>query len=164
MAHLNLAIFAHSSLEKLSKSVRLRGHLLHTSASGHHTDFQLDSDLGSGQAVPKLKTCSGEAILLWIWMYVCVTVALKGEFHQLSSRYLKVLHQNWVIFGTFHNSLPLYLHRNSSYKRKKTKSKRKTTMLHGGVGARLVMCRVSFPPNKPLGTMKKRFNRGLIRP
>ncbi len=69
MAHLDLAIFAHSSLQKCSKSVRLRGHLLCTALFRSPTDFQSDSGLGSGWAVPKLQSSSGEAILLLIWMY-----------------------------------------------------------------------------------------------
>lgn len=38
-------------------------------SSGRPTDFQLDSGPGSGRAIPKLQSSSGEAIDLLIWRY-----------------------------------------------------------------------------------------------
>lgn len=54
MAHLDLAISAHSSLQKRSNTVSLPEHLLCTASSDHLTDVRFDSALGSGWATPKL--------------------------------------------------------------------------------------------------------------
>lgn len=58
MAHLDLAVSAHASLQKQFNTVSLSEHLLWTASSDHLIDVDFHSGLGSGWATPKLYSLS----------------------------------------------------------------------------------------------------------
>ncbi len=91
MAHLDFAIFYHSSLQKCSKSVRLRGHLLCTALSRSPERFSIGfrSGLWLGHCHLLLKP-----FFCWFGCMLWVVFVLRDDvpLHlPLSSRSLKVL-------------------------------------------------------------------------
>lgn len=82
----------------------------------------------------------------------------KGEIPphlQCSCRHLKVLWQDWLIFGTVHNSLHLDQSPSSSWWKTGLKHDTATTMLHQRESFLLLMCSVVFVANISFGIMAK---------
>ncbi len=148
---------------KMLQSVRLRGISCAQPSSYHPTDFQSDSGLSSGWAIPKLQSSSGEAILLLIWMYALGCCCAERWSSSLFS-FLAVLCQYWLVFGLF--IIPSTLTK-SPVPAEKNSPKAWCCHHHAhcgyGVSFGDVRC-CCFLPNIHFRIMTKKFNLGFIRP
>ncbi len=103
------AIFAHSSLKKCSKSVRLQVHCLCTALFRSPHRFLIG--FRSGLRVGHSKTS-----IIFKWSHSFVDLGV-------SSKSLKVLCQYWLVYGTVHNSLHLEENHRPQFQLKKNSPK-----------------------------------------